>query len=260
MVVYQPGWSDGSARGTGRVWEFWRASSPAQNAPGAGPLPWGAPSHGDSAWHIKWGGRISYTSTSPGYPVDRDNNGATFAARLARAGTDPAFEARGWLATATSLPLLGGMITFDDWSRGVIDHEVGISLRRDALRASLFAWPAQRGDGKVAGALIPEGTRLRLPADYPIDPNAPKLIRMIEQAAKTYGLVVWDGGVNVMFRMELQQTGNPQGVCPAPSTCTNAWLQPGGAFYNNAGKFVFPTQMAQLFPWAALQALTPRTS
>ena len=81
---------------------------------------------------------------------------------------------------------------------------------------------------------------------------------MLEQAAKTYGFVVWDAGSTVGIRMEQQQTGNPQGACPKVATCTNAWLQPGGAFYSDAGRFVYPVDMAKLFPWGQLQALAPR--
>lgn len=254
IVVYQRGWSDGSGRGTGRAWEFWRASSPQQNAPGAPALPWGAPSHGDSEWHVSWGGRISYTSTSPGHPVDRDVAAPTLEERIATAGTDPAFEVSGWLATATSLPLLGGMVTFDDWQRGSIDHVIGLAVPRDAIPPGVHAWPAQRTDGRGAGGLLPEGTRLRLPPGFPVDPDAPKLIQMMVRAARDYGFVIWDGGSGVGIRFEQQQTGSPQGACPSPVTCSNAWLQPGGPFYAG-GRFVYPVDMAKRFPWGALNVL-----
>ena len=267
MSIYQPGWTDGSDRGTGRLWEFYRASTPAQNAPGAPPLPWGQPSHGDSAWHVRWGGRISYASTSPGHPVDRTTAAPSVAVRVANAGINPTFEDDHWMATATSLPLAAGMVTFDDWNRGVIDHVVGLTLRRDSLKAGAFSWPAQRTDGKIAGALVAEGTRLRLPAGYPINPAAPKLVRMLEQAAKTYGFVVWDAGSTVGIRMEQQQTGNPQGAARrsqraptrgyspvGPSTPT-----PAGSSTRSIWPSCFPGASSRRWPRGNASARTSRT-
>lgn len=249
IVVYEPSWDDGSGIGTGREWEFWHASSPEMNAPGAGPLPWGEASHGDSKWHVWWGGRISGLSQNPGYPINRGNDPTL----------DPDWEYHTYFATATSLPLLGGQVSFADWNAGVINHAMGLSV--PVLHNKLFVWPAQRTDGGSTTAPIEEGQRFRLPANYPIDTSAPKLIQMMEQAAKTYGFVVWDkaGAVNVRF--EQQQTGDPLSACPGAS-CSNLWLEDAasggtGAFYDQSGGFVPPYQMGSLFPWSALQALTP---
>lgn len=172
------------------------------NAPGAPALPWGEPSHGDSQWHVRWGGRLSDTSVNPGHAMDRHSTRGTFDHRLRLARTEPAYEARGWLATATSLPLAAGIVTFDDWRRRTIDHAVGIALPQHLLTSGQFVWPAQRTDGRGAGP-IPQGTRFRLPADYRVDPAAPELVRILAEAAKRHGLIVWDGGTGV---------GNPHGA------------------------------------------------
>jgi hypothetical protein len=253
LVIYQPAWNDGTGHGTGREWEFWHISSPAMNAPGAGKLPWGAPSHGDSKWHAEWGGRLSYVSMSPGYPVDRGTTTGTLTTRVQAAKSDPTFESSGWLATESSLSMLGGEVTLSDWNKGAINHVIGLGLP-DALRSpATHVWPAQRNDAMGTGT-IPEGTHLRLPASYPVDPKLPKLIRMMIVAAKKYGFVVWGRGGLVGVRFELPQTGNPWS-CPT-TPCTNTWLLPGGAFYDNAGKFVQPYQMPGLFPWKSLQVVT----
>jgi hypothetical protein len=257
LLIYQPAWDDGTGNGTGRVWEFWHVSSPAMNAPGAPRLPWGAASHGDSKWHAEWGGRLSYVSKSPGYPVNRNSVGGTLSQRIQLAKNDPTFESSGWLSTESSLSLLGGQVTFADWQRGSIDHAIGLGLP-DALRSgTTHIWPAQRND-YLGNGTIPEGTHLRLPASYPVDPNLPKLIRMMIVAAKKYGFYVWGRGGLVGVRFELPQTGDPWS-CPS-TPCTNTWLQPGGAFYDNSGTWTPPYKMAQLFPWQKLQVVTKPSS
>jgi hypothetical protein len=59
----------------------------------------------------------------------------------------------------------------------------------------------------------------------------------------------------VTFRFEMQQSGNPYSACPG-SSCSNAWMQPGGPLY--VGKTFIPTYvMATKFPWGSLQVVKP---
>ena len=258
ISVYQPDWTDGADAGTGRLWEFWHASSPAQNAPDAGPLPWGTPSYADSQWHVDWGGRVTYVSSNPGHPVDR-YRGGTLAEETAAANSQDGYESKSWLATATSLPLLAGEVTFQDWASGHIRHAVGLALTSTCAK---YVWPAQRADGSP-DAGVPEGTRLRLPASFVVDPSAPKLLQMIEEAVRDYGFVVWDTSGGVSLRFEQQQQGDPHSTCPGPA-CSNEWLQPpgsgsagAGAFYDGDGGYVSPSNMAARFPWSSLQVIQP---
>ena len=50
-----------------------------------------------------------------------------------------------WGATATSLPLLGGLMRLDELEAGRIDHGLAIALPE--IKANAFSWPAQRTDG-----------------------------------------------------------------------------------------------------------------
>jgi hypothetical protein len=185
---------------TDTMWEFWRASRQVDG------------------WHASWGGRMDRVSASPGY------------------FTTPA----DWGATATSLPLLGGLIRPDELAAGHIDHALAIAIPQS--RASWSSWPAQRTDGTVNDEnAIPEGARFRLDPtlDLSAMPMTP-LVRMLAQAAQRYGIVVRDRAGDVTFYAEdpVSLGGNP-------------YTGPAGYF----GSGPLAQQLAQQFPWQRLQAL-----
>jgi hypothetical protein len=169
----------------------------------------------DDGWHARWGGKISGVSTHP--------------------GIFPAPEG----ATATGLPLLGGMMRLDELRRGRIDHAIDISLVR--TKATIFSSPATRTDGWLATwYAIPEGARFRLDPALDISTLAlPPMTRMIAEAAQRYGIVVRDRGGAVTFF----------GEDPAP-TGTNPYYGPTG-FYGGRD----PAQLLSRFPWSRLQLL-----
>jgi hypothetical protein len=169
----------------------------------------------DGRWHARWGGRMTQVSQSAGYYANAE---------------------RDWGATATSLPLLGGLITLDDLRRGRIDHALALAVPQ-ARRAS-WTWPAQRTDGwGTRPNAVPEGTRFRLDAKLDVDAmNLPPLVRMIAKAAQRYGMVVRDqSGVVVLY-----------GEDPTP-THSDLWTKWFGGQY--------PSALMQKFPWERLQAL-----
>jgi hypothetical protein len=142
---------------TDRLWEFWQA----RRAP--------------DGWHASWGGAIRNVSESPGYYTASAWPGAR----------------RNWGATASSLPVIGGVMTATELSQGRIDHALAINL--PAPRAGMFAWPAQRTDGTGDPTTLPEGARLRLDPALDIESlNLPPVTKMIALAAQRYGMVVRD--------------------------------------------------------------------
>jgi hypothetical protein len=169
-------------------------------------------------WHASWGGFMSDVSKNPGY---FDHSGQT----------------NSWGATATGLPLLGGLVTFADLKRGYIDHALAIALVETEAR--YFAWPAQRTDGGsfTRGiTAIPEGTRFRLDPSLNIAAlHLPPLDRMLAQAAQRYGMVVRDKASAVTF------------VGQAPTSAANPWTSIFG------GQYV--SKILQQFPWSHLEAL-----
>jgi hypothetical protein len=144
-----------------------------------------------------------------------------------------------WGATATSMPLLGGLMRLDELRAGRIDHALAIGLPE--TRAGVFSWPAQRTDGNVdSAAAIPEGLRFRLDPRLDLDrlPMAP-IVRQMARAAQRYGIVVRDRAGAVAFVAE----------DPTP-TGANPFAGPAGFF---GGQYI--SQLLAAFPWAHLQAL-----
>ena len=147
---------------TGHMWEFWEME------------------HEADGWHAQWGGTIDNVPSNPGYYTYQST----------------------WGATATSLPILGGLITTSELKAGHIDHAVAIAI--PAARAAYFAWPAQRTDGYLWDqTAIPEGQRFRLDPHLNLRrvPMAP-IIRMIAVAVQKYGMIVRDQAPTVAFYAE----------------------------------------------------------
>jgi hypothetical protein len=191
---------------TNTMWEFWQM-------------------HQESdGWHAQWGGEMDDVSTDPGY--------------FSHTG-----QTTNWGATATGLPLLGGLVTEADLQRGYINHALAISLVETAR--GCWSWPAQRGDGSNSTpgiTPIPEGTRFRLDPTLNIASlNLPPIDRMLAQAAQTYGIVVRDQAGSVAF----------YGQDPV-SLPSNPWP---AAFGNQ-----YPNQVLALFPWSHLEALQTQQS
>jgi hypothetical protein len=185
---------------TDQMWEFWEMQ---QEADG---------------WHAQWGGTIDNVSSNPGYYTDWS----------------------GWGATATSLPLLGGLIRPSELAAGQIDHALAIGI--PAAQAATFAWPAQRTDGSVSSSTaIPEGQRFRLDPSLDLStiPMAP-IVRMIAVAAQKYGIIVRDQAGDVTFYGE---DSDAEGL-PDPYDGAGGWFE--GQYISN---------LLASFPWSHLEAL-----
>lgn len=145
---------------TDTLWEFWRLRRETDG------------------WHSSWGGRLDRVSTGPGH----------FTAPNAH-----------WGATASSLPLAGGMITPAELRRGRIDHALAMAV--PAPRAVEFSLPAQRTDGPSSCRYaVPEGARFRL--DPTLNVNSlglPAPVATLARAAQRYGIYVRDKSESVSF-------------------------------------------------------------
>lgn len=168
-------------------------------------------------WSADWGGGMKNASTSNGiwpYPYG---------------------------ATATGLPILGGIITVADIQSGAINHVMGIALVETDVYTN-FSWPANRSDGAgttLPGTAIPEGMRFRL--DPKIDVrtlNLTPIGTMVAKAAQTYGFVVWDksGAISLRGQAPLSYT-----LLGAP----DPWIP----LLNG----VRPRAVLDGFPWSSLQ-------
>ncbi len=188
---------------TGELWEYWQFRKV------------------NGQYQASWGGKIDNIYTSDGtMPIVKNSAGAD----------------EYWGATATSLPIAGGLITLKDLQAGKISHELAVAIIQPK---NTFVWPAKRSDGYTTGPNnIPEGTRFRFPANVYINPSWPPILKMIVAAIRDYGMVVRDkAGAVVLFGEDPTQYGPGD---------------PYAAYYG--GKQLWEI-MGQMMPWNQLQAL-----
>ncbi len=207
------------------LFEFYRASPPEQNA--------------DGKWHADTAGLMDQYDLDPGY-----------FSSSAWPGLTPS-QGWDWGARATQLPLAGGLITFEDLNAGVIDHAVEVEIK-DAC-PDQFVYPAQDTDGQDSSpACIHEGARLQLDPAHNVDAdNDPPLAKMVERAAKKYGLIVTDRTQSYPARFygqnKLTEPTNPYTSGPGV----------GGVPNGNLGYFggKTATQVFANFPWDKLRVI-----
>lgn len=186
---------------TDTMWEFWKMT------------------HQVDGWHALWGGTIYHVSSNPGYYTSPEPT---------------------WGASATSLPLLGGLIRPSELAAGHIDHALAIGIPH--AQARYFAWPAQRTDGSVySSTAVPEGQRFRLDPRLDLGkiPMAP-IVRMVAVAAQKYGIIVRDQAGAVTFYAE--------------DTDAEGLRNP---YYGRSGYFQdqYIGNLLKSFPWTHLQAV-----
>ncbi len=190
-------------RSSDSMWEFWEMEQ------------------GSDGWHAGAAGAIQHLPTSPGYYTHNS-----------WPGSQP-----WWGATATGLPLIGGLITIPELQQGHIDHVLAMAIPHP--RRGMWSWPATHGDGDSTDPTsLPEGARLRLEPNLDIDSlNLPPFTKMLADAAQRYGIVIRDnGGSNLAFF----------GQDPTP-TGTDPWQRVYGSRY--------PSWYLARFPWDRLKVL-----
>ncbi len=201
MVVWQPS--------TDTMWELWNAYRVPDD-----PSPW----HTDGVlgWHAAWGARIDHVSRSSGA------NPAPFG------------------ATASGLPLMGGLIRLSEWRRGRIPHALALGI--PDIAAGRTVWPATRTDGRdTRPRAIPMGTRFRLDPRVDVERLAlPPAGKAVARAAQRYGMVVRDHADRTFALYGEDPT--PTGRNPYPAIF-------GG---------LRPDQVLKAFPWDRLQVVAAR--
>lgn len=197
-----------------KEWEFWAATKRA-----------------DGSWVAQWGGAMSDMRTDRGAASSltwQDLSAPTWLERYATSG---------WNVTASSISQNAGVITQADLRAGHIDHAVAMALSNTA--SGKWMWPAQRTDGSSSdAAALPEGARLRIDPSVDLTKlSMTPLVRMIAEAAQTYGIVVRDR----TYSSDVFYTEPP-----APGAADPVGALLGGQWANQALK---------AFPWDGLQVL-----
>jgi hypothetical protein len=105
-----------------------------------------------------------------------------------------ALRPAGWTsADAAGLPLLPGLVRYDEVAAGHIGHALRFTA---AVTQKAYVWPARHfASSNTATTLPPMGTRVRLKAGVDISHFSPAN-QVILQALKTYGMLLADNGSN----------------------------------------------------------------
>jgi hypothetical protein len=98
----------------------------------------------------------------------------------------------GWTsADAAGLPIVPGLVRYEEVAAGRIDHAIRVTV---PASQNQYVWPARHAASDSSDpALPPMGLRLRLRADVDTSGLAPQA-QVIAEAMKTYGVIVADNG------------------------------------------------------------------
>lgn len=97
----------------------------------------------------------------------------------------------GWTsADAAGLPILPGLVKWEEVAAGVISHAIRFTAPKTRDE---YIWPARHESGYSGSQYPPMGARLRLKADFDIS-GFSRENQVILQALKTYGMILADNG------------------------------------------------------------------
>jgi len=118
-----------------------------------------------------------------------------------------ALRPAGWTsADAAGLPILAGLLRYDEVASGYVDHAIRFTVH---ATSGAYLWPARHVAGSTAGA-PPMGARFRLKASFSLAGYSPQA-QVVLRAMQTYGLIVADNGSNWFFQ-GTADTRWPQGL------------------------------------------------
>ncbi len=98
----------------------------------------------------------------------------------------------GWTsADAAGLPILPGLVRYDEVAAGAIEHAIRFTASRTR---KAYVWPARHHASSLTGAEYPAmGQRFRLRADFDASGMSPE-VAVIVTAMKRYGVILADNG------------------------------------------------------------------
>jgi hypothetical protein len=106
----------------------------------------------------------------------------------------------GWTsADAAGLPILPGLVNYDEVRSGHIDHAIRFTAQTTSTR---FIWPARHEAGATSNAGYPPmGARFRLRAGFRLPSSSCfEPCQVVIAAMKRYGLILADNGSNWFFQ------------------------------------------------------------
>jgi hypothetical protein len=105
-----------------------------------------------------------------------------------------ALRTAGWTsADAAGLPILAGLVRYDEVAAGEIRHAIRVTAPQTRQE---YIWPARHFASNLTGSQYPPmGQRFRLRADFDISGFSPE-VQVILQALKKYGMILADNGAS----------------------------------------------------------------
>jgi hypothetical protein len=109
-----------------------------------------------------------------------------------------ALRPRGWTsADAAGLPILPGLLRYDEVAAGSVDHAIRFTTDKTDRR---YVWPARHQAGSVSDPSYPPmGARFRLKAGYSLA-GLRADTQTVLRAMKTYGVILADNGSPWFFQ------------------------------------------------------------
>lgn len=110
-----------------------------------------------------------------------------------------ALRPAGWTsADAAGLPILPGLVNYDEVVSGRIDHAIRMTAETTDTH---YVWPARHEAGAVGNSAYPPmGARFRLSARFHLPRSrCARACQVVIQAMQTYGLILADNGSNWFF-------------------------------------------------------------
>ena len=105
-----------------------------------------------------------------------------------------ALRPAGWTsADAAGLPILPGLVRYDEILAGQINHAIRFTVQNSQ---DTYLWPARHeASNKTSTSLPPMGARFRLKSTFNVS-TFPSEVQIILNAMKKYGIIVADNGSN----------------------------------------------------------------
>ena len=96
-------------------------------------------------------------------------------------------------ADAAGLPILPGLVRYDEVASGIITHALRFTVQRTQRK---YIWPARHYASSITDPNVPPmGQRFRLKSSFDIS-SYPAQVQVILKAFKTYGIILADNGSN----------------------------------------------------------------
>jgi hypothetical protein len=110
-----------------------------------------------------------------------------------------ALRPAGWTsADAAGLPILPGLVNFNEVASGAMDHAIRFTAQ---CTSESYLWPARHEAGQSDANCPPMGARFRLNASFTLPAaECSRFCQTVLTTMKTYGLILADNGSNWYFQ------------------------------------------------------------